>query len=267
MDELKLWFEICHILGTDIIQIPCTFQTEGMTGDINIVAQDFREIADLGAKQNPPFRFAFENLCFGTYFDTWKKAWSVVKAVDRPNFGLCLDTYNIAGREFADPLSPDGKCENAEHSFKESIKQMAREIDVKKVFYVQVVDGERLHAPLDSNHPFHVDGQRPRMSWSRNARLFICEEERGGYLPVVDVLRAITEGLGYKGWISMELFNRSLNEKGEHVPKEHAERAVESWRRLEKRMGWKEEGSVTRRNNSVKGSLVAVEDVGISARL
>ena len=243
LKDLRVWFEVGRILGTDIIQIPCTFMTEGVTGDVETVARDLREIADLGANEKPPYRFAYENLCFGTFNDTWEKAWNVVKAVDRDNFGMCLDTFNIAGREYGDPASPSGKVENADEVFRKSMRRMAAEIDVKKVFYVQVVDAERMHRPLDDSHPFHVEGQNPRMSWSRNSRLFICEEERGGYLPVVDVVKAICdekEGLGYNGWISMELFNRSLVDEREEVPKEHAERAMESWHRLVKTMGWED---------------------------
>jgi 4-hydroxyphenylpyruvate dioxygenase len=267
--ELKLWFEISRILGTDVIQIPCTFLTEGVTGDVDIVARDLREIADLGARENPPFRFAYENLCWGTYNDTWEKAWAVVKAVDRDNFGMCLDTFNIAGREWADPASPSGKVENADDVFRESMRRMVKEIDVRKVFYVQVVDAEHLARPLDQTHPFHVDGQKPRMSWSRNCRLFLCEEERGGYLPVLDVLRAICDGkdgLGYKGWISFELFNRSLIEEGSNVPIEHADRAVKSWSKIVKAMGWQDkvESGVT----SLPAEFYRqIEPVEISARL
>jgi 4-hydroxyphenylpyruvate dioxygenase len=241
--ELQLWFKIARIVGTDLIQIPCTFMTEGVTGDVNIVARDLREIADIGAAQNPPFRFAYENLCWGTFNDTWDKAWEVVKTVDRKNFGMCLDTFNIAGRSYADPTSPTGKLPDAEKEFTASMQRMAREIDPSKVFYVQVVDAERLSRPLDTTHPFHVDGQKPRMSWSRNCRLFICEEERGGYLPVVECLKTIcgdreSGGLGYKGWVSMELFNRTLIGDKPEVPAEHADRAMESWRRLVGVMGW-----------------------------
>lgn len=245
--------------------------TKGVTGDLDIVAADLREIADIGAAQNPPFRFAFENLCFGTFFDTWDKAWAVVAAVDRPNFGMCLDTFNIAGGSWADPSREDGKIENADALFKASMREMAQTIDPKKIFYVQIVDAERLERKLDTTHEFHVDGQEPRMSWSRNCRLFLCEEERGGYLPVLDVLHALCDppekgGLGYKGWVSFELFNRSLVEEGSQVPKEHAERAMESWRKTAKRMGWEDTTAnpvVARR--TVLGSLTEVAD--ISARL
>ncbi|KAN0106097.1 xylose isomerase-like protein [Hyaloscypha variabilis] len=271
LEELNLWFEIARILGTDVIQIPCTFMTEGVTGDVDVVSRDLREIADIGAAQNPPFRFAYENLCWGTFNDTWEKAWGVVKAVDRDNFGMCLDTFNIAGREYADPERADGKVENAEVVFRESMRRMVREIDVKKVFYVQVVDAERLERPLDKTHEFHVEGQKPRMSWSRNCRLFLCEEDRGGYLPVLDVLHVICdekEGLGYKGWISMELFNRSLTVEGSQVPIEHADRAMESWRKIIKAMTWEDQVeavSVPSRQN--KQTSKESEAVEISARL
>lgn len=241
LEELHLWLEIARVLGTDIIQIPCTFLTKGVTGDLDVILRDLREIADIGARESPPFRFAYENLCFGTFNDTWEKAWAVVKGVDRDNFGLCLDTFNIAGRGWANPASSDGTIENADVVFQESLRDLVKEVDVKKVFYVQVVDAERLSTPLDESHPFFVEGQKARMSWSRNARLFMCEEERGGYLPVVSVLKAICdekEGLGYKGWISMEFFNRSLLERRSEVPTEHARRAVESWQRLRIVMGW-----------------------------
>ncbi|CZR64093.1 probable 3-dehydroshikimate dehydratase QA-4 [Phialocephala subalpina] len=275
--ELELWFQIARILGTDLIQIPCTFLPESdtrITGDLEAVANDLREIADLGASQNPPFRFAYENLCWGTYNDTWEKAWAVVEKVDRKNFGLCLDTFNIAGREFADPSSPSGTVENSEAVFKASMEKMVKTIDVEKVFYIQVVDAERLSAPMNRNHEFWVEGQKPRMSWSRNCRLFLCEEGRGGYLPVFDVLKAICDpreagGMGYKGWVSMELFNRSLVEEREEVPMEHAERAMESWRGIVRTMGWegvteryeRREVQVPRRVENV------TERVEISARL
>ncbi|KAE8443738.1 hypothetical protein EG329_001418 [Mollisiaceae sp. DMI_Dod_QoI] len=278
-NELLLWFRLAQLLETDIIQIPCTYLPESdkrITGDLEIVARDLREIADLGAKEDPPIRFAFENLCWGTDHDTWAKAWEVVQAVDRENFGLCLDTFNIAGREFADPSRADGKVPNAEELFRESMEKMVKTVDVRKVFYVQVVDAERLDRVLDEKHEFWVEGQKPRMSWSRNCRLFLGEEEKGGYLPVWEVLRAIcgrreNGGLGYEGWVSMELFNRSLGEESEEVPMEHAIRAMESWRKIVERMRW--EGVVEtyeeRKQISRRGSVAenVSERVEISARL
>lgn len=162
----------------------------------------------------------------------------MVKGVDRDNFGVCLDTFNIAGREFADPASPTGIVQNAHTAFRQSLERMVQTIDPQKVFYIQIVDAERLAAPLVEGHEFYVEGQKPRMSWSRNCRLFLGEQDRGGYLPVLDVVSTICEGLGFEGWVSFELFNRSLTEKGDRVPREHAERAMRSWEYVCREMGW-----------------------------
>jgi 4-hydroxyphenylpyruvate dioxygenase len=238
--KLKLWFRIAKALETNTIQIPTNFLTEGISGDFDIIVRDMIEVAELGLKEEPVIRFAYENLCWGTIFDTWEGVWSVVAAVNRPNFGLCLDTFNIAGREWADPASADGKItnENADVALKRSMEKLKKTIDIKKVFYIQVVDAEKMRNPLVKGHAFHVDGLPARMSWSRNARLFAFEE--GGYLPVVEILKAITEpeGLGYQGWISMELFSRTMADPSPTCPDEHARRGMESWKTLVQVMNW-----------------------------
>lgn len=101
-----------------------------------------------------------------------------------------------------------------------------------------VVDAEKMRDPLVEGHAFYDATQPARMSWSRNARLFAFEE--GGYLPVMDVTRAIIEGLGYTGWVSMELFSRTMAEPGENVPAQHARRAAIAWGKIQKEIeGWK----------------------------
>ncbi len=236
--KLKLWFQIAKILGTDIIQIPSSFRTKGVTGAEAVIVKDMVEVAELGLQETPPVRFVYENLSWGTYVRTWEHVWNIVAKVDRPNFGLALDTFHITGGEWGDLSSPDGKIKNADEVLKKSLQKMKKIIDVKKVFYVQVGDAERLKNPLTSEHPFYVDGQPPGMSWSRNARLFLFEKL--GYLPFLDVVKAITEedGLGYEGWISLELFSRTAADPGVNVPKEHARMAIEGWRKLIETMGW-----------------------------
>ncbi|KAI1367708.1 xylose isomerase-like protein [Xylaria arbuscula] len=235
--KMSLWLQIARKLGTNTIQIPGNFlPTEELTGDYDSIASDLRKLADMGAKENPPIRFAYENLCWSTHIDTWEKAWDICKRVDRPNFGLCLDTFNIAGRVWADPTSPTGTTPNADADLEASIQALVRDVDVNKVFYIQVVDAERMSVPLVAGHPFHVDGQPPRMSWSRNARAFAYETDRGAYLPVESVVDAIIHGLGYKGWVSMELFSRTMAEEGPGVPAKHASRGIASWKKLQERL-------------------------------
>lgn len=233
IEKLNVWFEIADALDVDIIQIPSNFLTASqLTGDVDAVVADMVEVADLGAKRARPIRFAYENLCWGTHVDTWEQAWEIVRRVDRTNFGMCLDTFNIAGRVWADPARADGKVENADEALEASLKRMVEVVDVAKVFYIQLVDAERLESPLVEGHEWYAEDQPARMSWSRNARCFMYENERGGYLPVEKVARAIVDGLGYKGWISMELFSRTMSDPRPEVPKEHASRGIRSWEKI-----------------------------------
>lgn len=240
IEKLHVWFDIVDALDTDIIQIPANFLPEDqITGDMDTIVADMVEVADLGLKRARPIRFAYENLCWSTYIDTWDAVWEVVQRVDRPNFGMCLDTFNIAGRVWADPVSPTGMVEGAEAALDASLKKLVETVDVAKVFYIQVVDAERVDPPLDEKHPFHAEGQPSRMSWSRNARCFIYEADRNAYLPVERVARAIIEGLGYEGYVSMELFSRTLSEPGTSVPSSHAQRGIQAWEKFMNSLGLK----------------------------
>ncbi|KAH8655256.1 xylose isomerase-like protein [Xylariales sp. PMI_506] len=233
LDQLRYWFQLARALGTDMIQVPSSFLPEDqVSDDMELIAADLREVADMGLAENPPVRFVYEALCFGTRVNRWDQSWDLCKAVDRPNFGLCLDTYNIAGRIYADPTSPTGKIENAEQTVRDSIALMLSTVDVSKIFYVQVVDAERLAQPLVEGHPFHHPDQTPRMSWSRNCRLFYGEQDRGAYLPVQDIARAIFQGLGFEGWVSLELFHRRMADTDPDVPRELASRGAISWAKL-----------------------------------
>ncbi|KAL4893498.1 xylose isomerase-like protein [Aspergillus ambiguus] len=237
LQKVKVWFRIVKILGTDIIQIPSNFQSEGISGDRDLIVADMTEIADLGLQETPVVRFAYENLAWGTYISTWEDMWDIVRRVDRTNFGCCLDTFNITGRVWADPACASGKTPNADADLQETIKNLIRTVDVNKVFYVQVVDAEKMEQPLVQGHPFYVEGQPSRMSWSRNARLFLYEQDKGGYLPVVQVAEAFLSGLGYRGWVSMELFSRTMSDPDPTTPKTHAERGIQAWNGLKQEFG------------------------------
>ncbi|KAJ5767414.1 uncharacterized protein N7511_005030 [Penicillium nucicola] len=233
IETLSHWFELVNILETDLIQIPANFlPAEEITSDTKIIVQDMIELAEMGLQQSPPIRFVYENLAWGTYIDTWEGMWDIVERVNRPNFGCCLDTFNIAGRIWADPTSAHGTTPDADAVLKASMDRLVKTVDVRKVFYVQVVDAERLGQPLIEGHEYHVPGQPARMSWSRNCRLFAMEEDRGGYLPIIKIAQAIFHQLGYEGWVSLELFSRSMADTASATPMEHAKRGSESWERL-----------------------------------
>ena len=230
--KLKLWMKLAPILGTQLIQIPTNWLNEGTTGDVELITQDLIELAELGLRQPQTISFAYEGVAWGTHIDTWQGTWEVVKRVNRPNFGLCLDTYHIAARIWADPSADSGMNENGDRALQESLDEMVRELDVNKIFYVQPGDAERLDAPLIQGHPYHDKTQKPRMSWSRNARLFAYEEEHGGHLPVEKIMETLIVKMGYRGLISAESFSRHLFEPQPEVPDEYAHRAAKSWKTM-----------------------------------
>ncbi|KAK8075622.1 hypothetical protein PG997_010285 [Apiospora hydei] len=235
LDQLRSWFRLAKALGTDMVQIPSSFLPASQcTGDRLRIIADLRRAADMGAAEG--IRFVYEALCFGTHVDTWEASWEIVRAVDRDNFGLCLDTFNIAGRVYADPALASGCCgdshADAQAAVQESLARMRATVDVAKVFYVQVVDAERLASPLKPGHAFYDAQQPARMSWSRNCRLFYGERERGAYLPVRDIARAIFQDLRFEGWVSLELFHRRMADRDAGVPRELARRGAVSWRKL-----------------------------------
>jgi len=236
--EMDLWLDIVHELGTDLILLPSSnLPADQITEDMGLIISDFREVADMGLQRTPQVRFAFEALCWGTRVSTWEESWDVVQRVARSNFGLCLDTFNIAGRIYADPKSSTGCLPDCNIAVSKSLKRLVSTVDVSSVFLVQVADGERLSRPLDETHPFYNVEQPARMSWSRNARLLYGEGQHGAYLPVQSIMSAIIHGLGFKGWLSFEVFNRRLTERDEHVPEEMAQRGAQSWSRMTKDLG------------------------------
>jgi len=231
IEEMKLWIQMAKILGTNLICIPSNFLPENeVSNDLDLITEDMREVADLGAPEG--IEFAYEALSWGTHVDVWEQTWDVVQRVDRPNFKLCLDTYNIAARVYADPTSPTGRSLNAEYDLAESLRRLIETVDVDKIAFVQVVDAELLDRPLVEGHRFYDPAQCPIMSWSRNCRLFYGEEERGAYLPIKAILSAILNDLGYKGYLSAELFSRSLTDPDRSVPQDHARRAAVSWQKI-----------------------------------
>lgn len=235
LEEMQLWVQLVRVLGTDLILLPSSnLPSEQMTEDKGVIVNDMLAVAEVGLQQTPVVRFAFEALCWGTRIDTWEQSWDVVQRVNRPNFGICLDSFNIAGRIYADPAASTGRTANSDEAVIKSMETLISSVDLNKVFLLQVADAERLSQPLDQAHPFYNAEQPSRMSWSRNARLFYGESQYGGYLPVKAILDTIVNGLGFQGWLSFEVFNRRLVDTDKEVPEEMARRASQSWAKMKR---------------------------------
>ncbi|PSN66783.1 3-dehydroshikimate dehydratase [Corynespora cassiicola Philippines] len=258
IDEIHVWIELVKILDTDIIAVPATFLSEDQaSGDFDLIVSDLRELADIGLQQTPTIRFAYESLCWSTHVDKWELCWSVIQRVNRSNFGICLDSFNILGRIYADPASDSRLTADAHEETQASIQRLIQELkpNKDKIFFIQIVDAERLEAPLTPSHPFYNPEQPSRMSWSRNCRLFYGESEYGAYLPVKDVAHAIINEIGYDGWVSMELFNRVMERKNPEVVEELASRAAKGWERLVKDLNLTVETRKVVRKDSGSGEV------------
>ena len=166
---------------------------------------DLKELADLLAPHN--FRLTYENWCWSTHAPGWKDVWEIVKRVDRPDVGLCLDTFQTAGGEWADPTTKSGLIEGheskeiMEKAFQQSLKDLAATVPAEKIYILQISDAYKPKQPLDPDPD--DKGLRPRGRWSMNLRPVPFD---GGYLPVVDVTKAVWE-TGFQGWFSMEVFD------------------------------------------------------------
>lgn len=246
IEELRLWFRLAKMLRTDLLVIQSNILTECTTGEPRVLIEDFRKLAKLGQEETPVIRFAFEALCYGKYINTWDESWRIAVSVNSPNFGLCLDTFEIAGKAWADPASPNGTIPDAEESLQRCLKRMRLYLDVRKIFHVKVIDGARLSNPLGEGHEFFIRSRSPRMNWASNCRQFPFET--AGYLPIIKILETITDnvdesengGLGYVGWISLDPVSSSRGVYYGDCPEKHVRRGMESFRELVKVMHWED---------------------------
>ncbi|RDW91793.1 xylose isomerase-like protein [Coleophoma crateriformis] len=231
----KEWIALARALGTSVIQIPSTYDPDA-SGDWDTIVRDLRLLADLGASGGPCISFAYEALAWGLHIALWEDSLRVVNLVDRPNFGLCLDSYHVLARLWADPRSKSGKAPGGDAALKMSLERFMKDCPVDKIIYVQLSDAERLDPPLLPGHEVYIDSKDPTQLWCLFGRLFPFETEKGGYLPVIDVCRIWLVDKGWKGWVSMEVFHREMHEEATS-PDVLAGRGMQSWCKISKALG------------------------------
>ncbi|KAG9206195.1 hypothetical protein G6514_004917 [Epicoccum nigrum] len=202
-ERLDGWIRIMTAAGTDMLQVGSTdVKLEKL--DRSRIVPDLQELADKLAKNG--FRVAYENWCWSTHAPDWKDVWEIVQKVDRPNIGLCLDTFQTAGGEWADPRTESGLLEDVskdelDKRFKKSLEELGKTIPKDKVYLLQISDAYKVPEPLKDERD--DDGLLPRGRWSHDFRPL---PYNGGYLPIVDVARAVLN-TGFRGWFSYEVFD------------------------------------------------------------
>ncbi|KAK4995118.1 hypothetical protein LTR66_004997 [Elasticomyces elasticus] len=227
--RLRGWIRIMDACGTDMLQVGSSDSPEEKIGsDRNRFVSDLRELADMLAEHH--FRVAYENWCWSTHAPHWRDVWDIVQKVDRPNIGLCLDTFQTAGGEWGDPTTESGLVdkpkEQLEADWQESLNDLAKTVPKDKIYLLQISDAYKLKTPL-SKEP-DESGTRPRGRWSHDFRPLPFE----GYLPTVEMAQAVLR-TGFRGWFSYEIFDSGPDGKGkDHELIPAAKKAMECQKRF-----------------------------------
>ncbi|GAA6010796.1 hypothetical protein JCM11491_002950 [Sporobolomyces phaffii] len=224
-ERAKGWIRIMQSVGTKMLQVGSS-DSEGIETKRTSIVRDLSLLCDLLAEHG--FKLAYENWCWSTHAPTWHDVYEIVQAVrnerGKPNIGLCLDSFQTAGSEWADPTSLNGLDGNAtrDASLDRSMERLAATVPADMIYFFQVSDAYRLAEPLADKT---VDGLRPKGRWSHDHRPL---PYHGGYLPIAKVTRAILQ-TGFRGTFSVEVFDATA--KG--VPHdEYATQAKASLERL-----------------------------------
>jgi sugar phosphate isomerase/epimerase/4-hydroxyphenylpyruvate dioxygenase-like putative hemolysin len=157
-------FDLLTELGARVL-VCCSSRTAGGLDDDDLTAEQLSILADRAEQRG--LRLAYEAVPWGR-IRTYQDAWRIVRHVDHPALGLCLDSFHVLSIE-NDPavLAP---------------------IAGDKVFHVQIADAPRLNMDV--------------REWSLHYRMFPGQ----GSLDVAGFLRRILS-MGYEGPIALEVFN------------------------------------------------------------
>ncbi|KAL7270440.1 hypothetical protein RUND412_006854 [Rhizina undulata] len=165
LERLERKFQWMDELHTDLI-LMCSSCSPSAVGDRERMVQDLRAAGDLAEKYNK--RIAYEALAWGKHISLWEDSWELVKAVNHPRVGLCLDTFHIFSRE-------------------SDISGIAT-IPAEKIFFIQLADAPILKMDV--------------LSYSRHHRNYPLQ----GAFPIVPFMKNVIKA-GYKGPLSLEIFN------------------------------------------------------------
>ena len=252
LEKAREWCEIAGRVGTDMIQIPSNFDAEAI-GDQAVIVAELQALADLGVRQKPPIRFAYESLAWGKYVADWEESLRIVQLVDRPNFGLCLDTYHVLSRLWADPMIRSGRRAGGDVAVRDSLQRFRDTCPPEKIFYIQLSDAEKEEPPFLPGHPAYCEDQAVLHSWCLYGRIFPFDQEFGAYLPMEEILVTWLLQSGWTGWVSMETFHHSMSEE-KAGPSIWAERAKVSWEKVQTIL---QQASIQGAKDMVKGGSLA----------
>lgn len=240
--KVQAYFPFMRALRTDITYITTnrSYDFEKNTGDLNRIASDLALFADLAAEYSRAdkgtlLKIGYEPLSWGSHINTFDKAWEAIQKANRENLGIVLDTFNLLAVEYADPYNPKGHGrlydtpEQSREMIRNRLSELVKQIPGDKIFVVQVadaklVDPRSLIPPTPVGKTWTKDHEPKYRQWSTSHRLFPNEQSLGGYLPIAECLAAIL-ATGYKGPLTLEIFNDSIHVNEPNVVASHAKRS------------------------------------------
>jgi sugar phosphate isomerase/epimerase len=234
LQKARHWIGVARVLHAPYLQIPSNYKPDAI-GDKDVVISELKQLADIGSAEQPVISIAYEYLSWGTHCSTWEVALQYVNDVNRPNFGLCLDTFHEATKLWGDPFAAAGRFPGSDNALRESLDRFVAGCPVEKIFFLQLSDGERFDPPFTEDHPWFVEGEAPQFTWSKHARPFPFEHDHGAYLPITEISEAWILAIGFEGWVSMEIFDRGMRDRSSQ-PETAAMRGIESWKTLRKEL-------------------------------
>ncbi len=184
LERAEAKFDVMRRLGTDLMLV-CSNVATATIGDDAVAARQLGELADRAAAHG--IRLAYEALAWGRFVSDYRDAWRVVRRADRPNLGVCLDSFHILSR------GHDARA--------------IEEIPGDRILFVQLADAPALQMDV--------------LSWSRHHRLFPGE----GSFDLAGFLRHV-EAAGYAGPISLEVFNDTFRQTDVVRTAAHARRSL-----------------------------------------
>ena len=233
-------FPFMRAFGTDLALMCSNIRGDaGVTMDFKTIVRELRQLSDMAMDFSRRdgggmIKIGYEALSWAQR-NTWSSTWEIIRAVNRPNVGLIVDSFNWIAVEFADPYNQEGhgllypSLEEALDVLCSSIAAFVATVPADKIFFFQIGDAELVDPAI--LEPHQGPDVPKLLPWSRYHRLFPMEAELGAYLPV-ELVTAALVAAGYRGPLSLEVFNQSLHSKDPSVPRTHAQRGIKSLHRL-----------------------------------
>ncbi|KAL5522922.1 hypothetical protein ACEPAF_1189 [Sanghuangporus sanghuang] len=238
LKRARTWFKVLKALSCQMLQVGSS-NNPSINNSYDLMSKNLQNLADEAAAQEPPIRIAYEMWCWATHVNTWEHTFDICRRVNRPNFGLCLDTFQISAILLARQICLPGALTPSNvplppSSFSESLVELTRTFApyTDRIFYLQISDGSRIE-PHALAAEANEQGIHPLYAYSNAYRpLPFQKVSHPGFLPVLDVIRAVL-ATGWRGPWSYEVFYADDQKQDDpEVPSRWTREAMSSHARI-----------------------------------